>query len=100
MKPVPGASHEVSEFIDRLEFLGLLEEIETYIRRKYGVQVSELIARDRHKHVSDARAWSMHFVRNRLDWSYPAIGRLFRRDQSTAREACVKMETLLNQTKV
>lgn len=86
--------NEVSEFVDRLKFIGLLEEIDNHVRRKYGVHVRELILRDQHKHVADARSWAMYLVRTRLGWSYPAIGHLFKRDQSTIQHACRKAEKM------
>jgi chromosomal replication initiator protein len=71
--------------------MGIFDEVVRLIRPR-GVSVEDLISRDRHKNVSAARHEIMYWIRTKLKWSYPEIGRLFGRDHTTVLDACRKVQ--------
>lgn len=80
----------VEKFISRLKEMGIFDEVVQLIRPR-GVSIEDLISRDRHKNVSAARHEIMYWIRTKLKWSYPEIGRLFGRDHTTVLDACRKV---------
>lgn len=81
---------DVAKFLRRLEEMGIRQEVALLIRPR-GVSLEDLISRNRHKNVSAARHEIMYWIRNKMKWSYPEIGKLFERDHTTVIAACRKM---------
>jgi chromosomal replication initiator protein len=82
----------VAAFVREVERLGLRSELEA-ICKKHGVlRLSNLYLRARTKHFARARAEAMLLFRERLRWSYPAIGQTFNRDHTTVINACQRAE--------
>lgn len=57
---------------------------------KYGITLEEMLGKCRQKRLAVPRQEAMAAVRTRLGWSYPRIGRLFRKDHTTVLWACRK----------
>jgi chromosomal replication initiation ATPase DnaA len=53
------------------------------VSRQFYVPLRELKGRGRSAQVAEARQAAYYLIRKRLKYSYPKIGRLFERDQST-----------------
>lgn len=77
-------------FVSRLKEMGIYDEVALLIRSR-GVLVEDLIGRGRTKIVTTARHEIMYWIRNKLKWSYPEIGKLFGRDHTTVLLACRKV---------
>ena len=77
-------------FVRRLHEMGIYDEVVRLIRPR-GVPVEALVSRARHKHVSAARHEIMYWIRMKMKWSFPAIGKLFNRDHTTIMSACRKI---------
>ena len=69
-----------------LEPSGLAAAIRDLAARE-GATADEVLGPSRLAHVVRARHAAMRLVRDRLVWSYPAIGRLFGRDHSSVMRA-------------
>ena len=69
-----------------LEASGTADEIRAAAARE-GATVDEVFGPSRVAHVVRARRAAMRVVRDRLAWSYPAIGRLFGRDHTSVMAA-------------
>lgn len=76
-----------AEKLAPLEACGVAEEIRT-IAANAGATVDEVLGPSRVGHVVRARRAAMRLVRERLAWSYPAIGRLFGRQHMAVLAAC------------
>lgn len=57
---------------------------------RYGITLDEMLGRSKRAPIVKARQEAMAQVRMRLGYSYPRIGRLFKRDHTTALWACRK----------
>lgn len=82
---------DVNLYLERLSQTGVLEIMRAEVARR-GVLMTEIFSRDQTAHIASARAELMLIVRERLGWSYPAIGKLFGRDHTTVIIACRKAE--------
>lgn len=60
------------------------EKIIAKVAAKYGVDYNDILSNKRTNEVAQARHMSMYLMRKILDMSYPAIGKKFGRDHSTA----------------
>lgn len=81
----------VAQFVRRLKEMGIFDQVVRLIRPRRGVTVEDLISRDRHKNVSAARHEIIYWIRTKLDWSYPEIGKLFERDHTSIMSAYRKV---------
>jgi len=71
--------------------MGVYDQVVRLIRPRRGVTVEDLVSRDRHKNVSAARHEIIYWIRTKLDWSYPEIGKLFERDHTSIMSAYRKV---------
>jgi chromosomal replication initiation ATPase DnaA len=71
------------EFEERLTKMKLFKKIAYILLKKYGVTMQEIYAPGKKGAIAKARAEAMIMVRERFQWSYPAIGNLFNRDSAT-----------------
>jgi chromosomal replication initiation ATPase DnaA len=60
-----------------------------------GVSVDIILGKRRYVRAARARHVAMWAVRERMGWSYPRIGRVFNRDQSTVRNGCRRVSAAL-----
>jgi chromosomal replication initiation ATPase DnaA len=66
------------------------------IGARFGLELDDILRRDRHKTPAAARQCCMFVLRSQLGFSYPEIGReLGNRDHTTAMHACRKVDQLL-----
>lgn len=64
-----------------------------FVCAHYGVTPDELMARDRHKSVVEARQIAIWLCRRRLRMSFPELGRAFgNRDHTTCMSACHRID--------
>ncbi len=84
--------HGVMTFIHTLKSMGVYSELQKLLMMKYGATLQEVYGQSRTKHVSDARHEAMLFIRDRFQWSYPAIGKLFSRDHTTVLASVKRMQ--------
>ena len=84
----PGAG--VAKFVQRLHGMGIYDDVVRLIKPR-GVLVEDLVSRNRHKNIAGARHEIMYWIRKRLNWSFPEIGRLFERDHTSVIAACRKV---------
>lgn len=92
-KPRTSAGREeggIAKFLRRLEEMGIRDEVAVLIRPR-GILVEDLISRSRQKNVVAARHEIMYWIRIKMKWSYPEIGKLFERDHTSVMFACRKM---------
>jgi chromosomal replication initiation ATPase DnaA len=75
-------SSEQRIFRERLRYLSIEREAEA-IAKEYGATLEQVASPLRYKHVARARRALMSLVREKFDWSFPAIGQLFNRDHTT-----------------
>lgn len=80
-----------TEFIMTLQKLGLHEESVVFASEN-GTTLSMAFSRLRYTHIVRVRHRVMWLVRTRAGWSYPAIGRLFNVDHSTAMMAVRRIQ--------
>lgn len=81
---------DIPKFLCRLKEMGIYDEVVRLIRPR-GVLVEELVGRGRTKNVSAARHEIMYWIRTKMKWSFPEIGKLFGRDHTTVLLACRKV---------
>lgn len=74
-----------------LEPSGVADEIRAVVAQ-HGATVDDVLGPTRLAHVVRARRDAMRLIRDRLAWSYPAIGRLFGRDHTTVMMALASPE--------
>jgi hypothetical protein len=74
-----------------------VREIQKAVARIYEVQILDMLSRQRHVHIVNARHTAMALCRHLTTRSFPEIGRLFGgRDHSTVIHACVKYQTIFD----
>lgn len=67
----------------------IVEQVATH----YGyVTVDDILSRDRHKSIAEARQLAIWLVRTKLGMSYPEIGREFKLDHTTCMHAVARVE--------
>lgn len=70
-----------------------IREISEQVCAHFGyVTVDDVLSRDRHKSVAEARALAIWLARTKLGLSYPELGREFGLDHTTCMSACRKVE--------
>lgn len=74
--------------VDRLPNLSF-DEVVAQSARLHGISVGELLSRSRDAHYVRARAEAYVVLRGQ-GWSYPSIGRAFKRDHTTILSAVRK----------
>lgn len=72
-----------------------LEKIVRLIGMRFGVEMRQLRGPDRHPNLVWPRQLSMHLARRLTTLSLAQIGEYFRRDHSTVRHACQKVDDAL-----
>lgn len=72
-----------------------LEKIVRLIGMRFGVEMRQLRSPDRHPNLVWPRQLSMHLARRLTTLSLAQIGEFFRRDHSTVRHACQKVDEAL-----
>lgn len=60
----------------------------------FEVRERSILGPNRARQYSTPRAWAM-FLARQQGWSYPTLGRAFKRDHSTVRAACDKIESAI-----
>lgn len=80
-----------AKFTRRLKEMGIYDDVVRLIRPR-AVSIEELISRNRYKNVAIARHEIMYWIRTKLKWSFPEIGKLFERDHTTVLLACRKVQ--------
>jgi chromosomal replication initiator protein len=65
--------------------------IQSAVCSHFGIELPELLSKDRHKSLAFARQLAMYLCRTILQLSYPELGRAFGRDHTTCLAACRKM---------
>lgn len=66
----------------------------TEAAHRFAVTVDAVLGRGRTKSVVAARQWAMCECRARYSWSYPELGRVFKRDHATVMHAVRRARTL------
>ncbi len=61
----------------------------------YGLRVTDIRSKRRHRAVARPRQVAMFLARTLLDHSFPEIGRAFERDHSTVMSACRRIKSLM-----
>lgn len=70
-----------------------VEQIQSAVSTHFHVSAAEMLSHARHRNVSRARHIAMYLCRQRLQYSFPEIGRAFsNRDHSTVMSAVRKVE--------
>lgn len=59
---------------------------------RHGVAVKGILGRQTDRRTARARREAMALARHELKWSYPEIGKVFRRHHSTVIAACAQFE--------
>jgi chromosomal replication initiator protein len=75
---------------DAMFFTKPAKRIIIEVSNETGVPMSYILGLSRVAHVVAARHLSMYRIRMELNYSYPAIGRIFKRDHSTVHHAVRK----------
>jgi chromosomal replication initiator protein len=65
--------------------------IQKLVGERFGVSLLDMTGRNQERFILDARQVGMWLAR-RQSYSLPTIGRAFRRDHTTVRYACLKIE--------
>jgi chromosomal replication initiator protein len=78
--------------------LTTVEDIQRVVCGHFSLTSTELLSKNRHKSVAFARQVAMYLCRQRLNCSFPELGRAFgNRDHTTVISACRRVETLRQQ---
>ncbi len=77
-----------------------VKEIIAEVAEKFDVSVIEILSRRRNSKVVIPRHFAMWRCRNETELSYPAIGRLFKRDHTVPMYACEKIDRLIAEGKL
>src|SRR5690606_13128549 len=81
--------------VDRRRGLMSVEDIQRAVCHHFRLSNSELLSKDRHKSVAFARPVAMDLCRERLQCSFPELGRAFgNRDHTTVMSAVRRVEAL------
>ncbi|MDY3618436.1 chromosomal replication initiator protein DnaA [Agathobaculum sp.] len=68
------------------------ERIMEAVANYFYVPVEQLISANRSKDVAYPRQMAMYLIRQELEYSYPDIAKIFKRDHTTVMHACNKIE--------
>jgi len=72
-------------------------EIAAECARAFGLESNDLKSPTRARNAVNGRFMAMHMIRQRRQWSYPQIGRLFRRDHTSIMNGIRKMSEMLKE---
>ena len=64
------------------------KRIVSLVSKRYGVAQDDIYGRKRQQQICHARNVCMYIIKNQLDLSYPAIGKMFNRDHTTILSSC------------
>lgn len=67
--------------------------------QSYAITKEEIFGKSRIQNVAEARQVAMYFFKSKLEFSYPAISKFFKRDHTTAMHAFKKIETRIEKDK-
>ena len=68
------------------------ERITVSIANYFNIPVEQMISKDRSKDVAYPRQMAMYMIRQELEYSFPDIAKIFKRDHTTVMHACNKIE--------
>lgn len=74
------------------EFNPTPERIMEAVSNYFYVPVEQIISQNRSKDIAYARQMSMYLIRHELEYSFPDIAKIFKRDHTTVIHACNKIE--------
>lgn len=74
------------------EFNPTPERIMEAVSNYFYVPVEQIISLNRSKDIAYARQMSMYLIRHELEYSFPDIAKIFKRDHTTVIHACNKIE--------
>lgn len=89
----PISADEMRAGFSVMTFPGSPMEVIDRVARKHGVSKSEILGRERTARISAVRHEAYAAVRDSTGMSYPAIGRIFRRDHTTILHGIRKHKT-------
>ena len=88
-------SNELRQVVAITTDIESVEDIQRAVCRHFRMTNAELLSKDRHKSVAFARQVAMYLCRQRLNRSYPELGRAFgNRDHTTVMSAVTRVNTL------
>ena len=68
------------------------ERITVSLADYFYIPVEQMISKDRSKDVAYPRQMAMYMIRQELEYSFPDIAKIFKRDHTTVMHACNKIE--------
>ena len=68
------------------------ERIMEAVANYFYIPVEQMISKDRSKDVAYPRQMAMYMIRQELEYSFPDIAKIFKRDHTTVMHACNKIE--------
>ena len=68
------------------------ERIMEAVANYFHIPVQHTVSHNRSKHVADPRQMAMYMIRQELEYSFPDIAKIFKRDHTTVMHACNKIE--------
>ncbi len=72
------------------------KRIVSLVSKRYGVAQDDIYGRKRQQQICHARNVCMYIIKNQLDLSYPAIGKMFNRDHTTILSSCEAIKANLD----
>lgn len=75
-----------------LENVGILESAQNIVEKKHGASFPGVLSDARYRNVVNARAELAFLIRKKFGMSYPAIGQLLNRDQSSIQSLLLRFE--------
>ena len=72
-----------------------MDKIFFLLEERFGVKKADLLSSNKSQPITNCRRFAMYLAREILGLSYPMIGKVFRKNHSTAVHACQKMEEQL-----
>ena len=69
-----------------------VERIMEAVANYFYIPVEQMISKDRSKDVAYPRQMAMYMIRQELEYSFPDIAKIFKRDHTTVMHACNKIE--------
>ena len=87
---------ELSLPVSQYEMMDAFEEpverIMEAVANYFYIPVEQMISKDRSKDVAYPRQMAMYMIRQELEYSFPDIAKIFKRDHTTVMHACNKIE--------
>jgi chromosomal replication initiator protein len=82
---------------NRASRLTSVDDIQRAVCHHFQLRSSDLLSKDRHKTTAFARHVAMYLCKQRLNISFPELGRAFGKDHTTVMSAVRKVETMREQ---